>query len=334
MNLQDAITILEIDQYEIQNITLDYLKRRYRKLALQHHPDKNGNTEESTQKFQQINEAYTILKREISIIDGYNEDTIFEETNSGYMYILNLFIDGVLHLRSFKTPPSGDEDDADCAFSMRNGVKGTYNEYIANIIKDIVGGCKEISLKLFDNLDKENSMIVYNFILKYKNILHLNDSTFDKVREILLEKFKDLQVYILNPSITDLFQNNVYLLDVNNHIYYIPLWHSELYFDRFDHLNNDIIVKCNPELPDNIIIDENNNLIVDISVSFTFSLLSEKIIRVKVGEQLFEIQTDLLFCSQFQTYVFKNMGISQINENDIYNIEKKGDIIINISFTE
>ena len=32
-----------------------------------------------------------------------------------------------LHLRSFKTPPSGavmsDEDDADCAFSMRKGVK-------------------------------------------------------------------------------------------------------------------------------------------------------------------------------------------------------------------
>lgn len=308
MNLQDAITILEIDQHEIQNITFDYLKRRYRKLALQHHPDKNGNTEESTQKFQQINEAYNLLKREISIIDGYNEDTIFEETNSGYMYILNLFIDGVL--------------------------KGTYNKYIANIIKDIVGGCKEISLKLFDNLDKENSMIVYNFILKYKNILHLNDSTFDKVREILLEKFKDLQIYVLNPSITDLFQNNVYLLDVNNHIYYIPLWHSELYFDRIDHLNNDIIVKCNPELPDNIIIDENNNLIVDINVLFTFSLLSEKIIRVKVGEQLFEIQTDLLFCRQFQTFVFKNMGISQINENDIYNIEKKSDIIINISFTE
>ena len=308
MNLQDAIIVLEIDQHEIQNITLDYLKRWYRKLALHHHPDKNGNTEESTQKFQQINEAYNVLKREISIIDGYNEDTIFEETNSGYMYILNLFIDGVL--------------------------KGTYNEYIANIIKDIVGGCKEISLKLFDNLDKENSMIVYNFILKYKNILHLNDSTFDKVREILLEKFKDLQIYVLNPSITDLFQNNVYLLDVNNHIYYIPLWHSELYFDRFDHLNNDIIVKCNPELPDNIIIDENNNLIVDINVLFTFSLLSEKIIRVKVGEQLFEIQSDLLFCRQFQTFVFKNMGISQINENDIYNIEKKGDIIINISFTE
>ena len=33
----------------------------------------------------------------------------------------------LLHLRSFKTPPKGavmsDEDDADCAFSMRKGVK-------------------------------------------------------------------------------------------------------------------------------------------------------------------------------------------------------------------
>ena len=39
-------------------------------------------------------------------------------------------ITGVIHLRSFKTPPSSearavmsDEDDADCAVSMRKGVK-------------------------------------------------------------------------------------------------------------------------------------------------------------------------------------------------------------------
>ena len=41
--------------------------------------------------------------------------------------VFDLFHRGHLHLRSFKTPPSGavmsDEDDADCAFSMRKGVE-------------------------------------------------------------------------------------------------------------------------------------------------------------------------------------------------------------------
>ena len=40
----------------------------------------------------------------------------------------------LLHLRSFKTPPSGavmsDEDDADCAFSMRKGVKKVWQNII------------------------------------------------------------------------------------------------------------------------------------------------------------------------------------------------------------
>jgi hypothetical protein len=50
-----------------------------------------------------------------------------------------------LHLRSLKTPPSGavmsDEDDADCAFSMRKGVKefklktGTFHELRNRAIK-------------------------------------------------------------------------------------------------------------------------------------------------------------------------------------------------------
>ena len=42
-----------------------------------------------------------------------------------------------LHLRSFKTPPSGavmsDEDDADCAFSMRKGVNRRF--YISQTSK-------------------------------------------------------------------------------------------------------------------------------------------------------------------------------------------------------
>jgi len=49
--------------------------------------------------------------------------TSWKKVDSVAMLFAPLF----LHLRSFKTPPSGavmsDEDDADCAFSMRKGVK-------------------------------------------------------------------------------------------------------------------------------------------------------------------------------------------------------------------
>ena len=47
------------------------LKKKYYKLALKHHPDKNGNTEEAKQKFQEINDAYEFLKNTES--DDYDD---------------------------------------------------------------------------------------------------------------------------------------------------------------------------------------------------------------------------------------------------------------------
>ena len=48
MNYKTALGILEIDMSEkkYSDINLEYLKKQYHKLALQNHPDKNGNTKE------------------------------------------------------------------------------------------------------------------------------------------------------------------------------------------------------------------------------------------------------------------------------------------------
>ena len=299
MNLKEALNVLEIDT-PLNNINLEYLKKQYHKLALQNHPDKNGNTIESTQKFQRIQEAYEVLKREISILN--NEEMPNSTDNlSSYVTILHSFVDGLL--------------------------KGKYNDIIKNIIKRIVGGyAEDISLKLFDNMTKEQSLTIYDFIIKYKQLLRISDEIVIKVREIILNKFKDIQIYLLNPNLNDLFQNNVYKLDIDSKIYFVPLWHSELYFD------SDIIVKCNPELPSNVEIDEDNNLIITERISLTFSLFDEKVRVIKIGNYSFELPLDQLFIRRFQTFTLKKQGISRIIEDDIYKIEDKADIIIKVIF--
>ncbi|HRL09593.1 MAG TPA: DnaJ domain-containing protein, partial [Aliarcobacter sp.] len=57
--------MIEIDYYELLEIekTSDKatIKKAYRKLAMQYHPDKNPNDKEAEEKFKTINEAYQVL---------------------------------------------------------------------------------------------------------------------------------------------------------------------------------------------------------------------------------------------------------------------------------
>lgn len=317
MNLQEALQIMEIDN-GFSNLSLDTLKKKYHKLALIHHPDKNGNSIEAKEKFQKLGEAYELLKKELGYMNhtttnNENDDPIFNNQNesTGYSFFLNMF--------------------------LQNIVTGQYSEGVQSIIRDIVSGCKEVSLKMFDKMDRETSLYVYHFIIKYKDLFHLNDSILNTVREIILEKFKDIQIFTLNPSIDDLFENNVYKLEYNSKLYFVPLWHGEVYFDAdtYDTATSDvkeIIVKCIPELPDHISIDENNHLYINVNIKFGLSLLKEKTTTILVGKKRYDIPNMDLYCKQNQNYVFKNSGISQIDENDMYNIKKKGDVVVRINF--
>src|SRR5277367_3140434 len=53
------------DYYEILGVGREAddigLKSAFRKLAMEHHPDRNGGCEDSVAKFKEINEAYSIL---------------------------------------------------------------------------------------------------------------------------------------------------------------------------------------------------------------------------------------------------------------------------------
>jgi curved DNA-binding protein CbpA len=307
MDYKLAFEILEIDinKTNYTDITFDFLKKKYHKLALQNHPDKNGNTPESNEKFKQINEAYNYLKSEIKNI---NPDDLKQEninTNSSVYYdILQLFMKGILD--------------------------GKYNEVFLHIVKDIVIGCKKISLKLFDDLDKDNSINVYIFLSKYKNILHLSDDTLDEIREIVIQKYDNVEIYKLNPNINDLLNNNVYKLYVKNELYLVPLWYNEVYFDSS---GNEIIVLCEPELPEDIKIDDDNNIYVEKTINLQTDLskliLDNSCITITIGDKSFDILVSELYMKREQYYKIKNQGLTK-SDDDIYNVSEKADIIVKI----
>lgn len=311
MNLNKALDILEIDIKDpIKGKELSlYIKKQYHKLALQHHPDKNENSAESCEKFQLIGEAYEYAKREIQDIHDEEVETNEEEVND-YTSLLKKFIEGLL--KSEKT------------------------EYVMNMIAEIATGCKKITWKLFETLDKESTLHVYSFLSKYKNTLYINQDTLDAIKEITMKKYANDEVYILNPSLEDLLENRVYKLQVREKVYYVPLWHDELYFDgetTDGGEKKEIIVKCIPELPDTISINENQDIVVNLEIPLEFSLLEQKSKLILLGTKTFEIPFHKLSLERFQLFVLHNCGISKVFEKDIYNVEERGSIIFKIVFT-
>lgn len=306
MNCKLACEILEMDE-DVKE--LKYIRKQYHKLALLCHPDKNGNTDESKLKFQRINEAYEflLLSQEDKEIEKSNENT------SGYFDILNVFLSGILN-----------------------------NEVFAEIVKDVA--LKRLSSKLFETLDEESCLKVYSFLSKNKNILHLSEDILEKVKEIIDKKKtscsnennNDNKVNILlTPSVDDLFNNNVYKLIVDEQLYLVPLWHSELYFDGSS--GSEIIVTCEPNLGPSNSIDENNNLYVSLELAYDKirEMLLEgnednKCVNFFIGTKEFFIPLRELFMRREQIYRIKNQGISKIRENNIYDVRDKADVIVKL----
>jgi hypothetical protein len=350
MDLNKAASILEIDLNTIRmaNLTQDYIKKRFHKLALINHPDKNGNSLEATNKFQQINEAYKYLSNELKDLD-FTQDSTFvssndqnesNNTNTRYIYFLSLFIGSI--------------------------IDGQYKDAIKSVINEIVTfGLKQVALeRIFDELDKESALEVYSFIVKYKHVLHIGNDILDFVSSLIKKKYNNDRVFILNPSIVDLMESNIFKLYIDEELYLVPLWHNELYFDTKRSNNSEdeseIIVLCNPDLPANIVIDEDNNIHVQIDVegsklldllktgsaetesaetafaqgsaetAFAQGSAETAFVSLSIGNRDFRIPLNELRIKQDQLYRLSKQGISQVSENDIYNVSCKSDIVVKI----
>ena len=146
---------------------------------------------------------------------------------------------------------------------------------------------------------------------------------------ILEKKLQDFNIYIITPTLKNILNNEIYKLNINDEIVYVPLWHKELNYE-----NN--IIKIQPNLRENEKIDENNNLILKYTTNY--ENIIEKLrndefpnLEIKLDNELnLKIPLNELKFIKNQYYFFKNNGISLINNKEIMDISKKGNIIIEL----
>ena len=141
LDYKNAMTILGFSHNE--NVTKAEITKRYRKLALQYHPDKNNNSETSKELFQNLTEAYDV----IMMNEEERSETKGPETTSpvDYNSLFNLFMDGF---------------------------KKNDNSFFVDIVKEIaMSGYKKISVSLFERIDKYTALDIIAFVMKYPTSL-------------------------------------------------------------------------------------------------------------------------------------------------------------------
>ena len=305
------------------NYTLEELKKNYRLLALKHHPDKNENSEESCEIFKEVNNAYLYLLN----FDISHEPVTSHMFNGGdnngsggdnggsdsYMSIFRIFIQSLLQKMT--------------VISQENT-----SLTINTLIKIIVEDCQELSIKMFEDLDKEAAYNIYEIITTYHKAFHISVEKLELFEKIMRNKMALDNMVVISVSLDDLMgENNIYVLEHDEKKFYIPLWHTELYYKlgKTDNTSVDLIVRCIPVTPSHIYIDSNNDIYIDIRMRI-LDLLEKQCIEFEMGGKKFIINAAALYIKNNQTYVLSGAGIPIINSKNMYDIAEKSSIIVNI----
>ena len=308
MKFVRSCQVLGIDGIESGDITLDTLKRHYKMKALQYHPDKNKSVDASA-KFQEIHDAYEYLMR----YQGYWETGDTNELNetcddkhsperAGYQWILEAFLKTILK----------EESRSSLYYTILNRIAMT---------------CEKKALDTLSKLEKSTLFKTYEILMKYKDSLHFSESFLKRVLELIQEKVKGDECIILNPTIDDLIENNLFKLTMQDEMYIIPLWHHELVYDVS---GNDLYVKCNPMLPENITIDEDNNLHIHLTLKIS-DIWEKEWVDIEMGQHKINVSSSHFKVMKHQIVLLAKQGITKINVVDIYDITQKSDVYLNVT---
>lgn len=198
----------------------------------------------------------------------------------------------------------------------------TKSPIIQIIISKLSHVCEDNASKFIHSIDKFTLMDIY----RNQEILYIPDFLLEKIKQTIISKTQDDECILLNPSLDDLLSDNVYKLSINKLTYLVPLWHHELIYDNS---GCDVYVECHPILPENIIIDDNNNIIIFLKYCIS-DILHKDVVNVIIGERNFTFSPNELRVLKRQQLTRMGIGISRVKSKNVYDVSTRGDIIFDI----
>jgi hypothetical protein len=320
------------------------LNKRYHLLALKHHPDKvacdgdsdgDGDVHEihkdATERFKEINEAHKRVKEYFFSSDTEAMPDIYMEAG-GYDSILQIFIQSILVKM---TAVNGSTTTDNCANSIQS------------LIHMIITKGIQSGIIMFRTMDKHTCLTLYEILSKNQDLFGISREIMDELTSIVEEKTGEDLVVRMNPSLLDMLLDRIYILHECGQLYYIPLWHTELHFNKptNDGGKSEVIVLCEPELPDHVSLDDNNNLFISLDVN-VLELFAKQIWPVYINDEIkscgfiyYLHAADVSLQSHGrQCILLRNVagggatGISKCNTNtvDIYKVGIRANVYANV----
>jgi len=302
MNKATACHCLDLDIND-PDIDVDMIKRQYRLKALICHPDKNKSPN-AVSKFQEIHDAYEYLLRAEEYANQDSHATYDDANHDSYRNLFMMFLKKILE-------------------------NETGQSVFYNIIQRITTMCEAKTFELLERLDKPTLIKTCIILTKYKDAFHITDNIIEKITGLIQTRNENDECIILNPTLKDMYNNNLYRLSLNGETYIIPLWHHELVYDNLGH---DLYVNCLPDLPDHISIDENNNIHIDVKYNI-HDIWEHEYIQVQCDTMCYPIQVNTLKLANKQNVIFAKQGLSKINAKNIYDVSNKGDVYVTVHLT-
>lgn len=311
--------------------SINELNKKYRIAALKHHPDKNFNSDESNAKFKEINEAYlylySIYGNENHKSNSCSHEKQYEhenESNHCYAQLFSKFVN-----------------------SLMNKFSTTQISTLQIVIQVLMSKCATLTSTMFDCMDRDSLLLIHKLIIKYHSILEIGTDRLNVIREIINKKLRENDIIIIQPTISELFnENNIQVVEHEKKIYYVPLWHTEIYYNLNRHRDEkneqqqheqnkkkqerELIVKCIPSLPEHIYIDEINNMYIHVRTRVN-NLFNKTKLTVFISESVsFDIPVHTLEFKTHQTITLKKCGIPMINTENMYDVSEKMNVVIHL----
>jgi ribosomal protein L31E len=303
--------------------TVNELKKKYRIAALKHHPDKHFNSHESTAKFKEINEAYLYLHGVYST----DADTTFKYGNSNDNECDNEYDNEYEYCYS--------KLFSKFVTSLMNKFSNTQIAGLHIVIQILMNKCATLTSSVFNNMDCESLLFIHDLILKYSSILEIGADRLKMIHELIKKKLQEHDIIIIQPTISELFsENNIQIIEHQKKIYYVPLWHTELYYELNNTIDTkkqqELVVKCIPNLPEHIYIDEINNIYIHVRTRVE-NVFNQTKLTIMIEESIsFDIPVKTLEFKTHQTITLKKCGIPMINTENMYDVSEKMNIVIHL----